>query len=160
MKKIISLFIIMTVMMFTSCTTNSDNVWLNSDTIFDFSGNSDDEFEEFIDTFNLISSDFIIETYNDYVNVYGKLPLIEFEILDEEKWNQHNEKYITIVKLRCISGSVEFVDVEYYYNKIDNKIVCKYVNNFKYDNYPDVEIGYAIDIITIPREIYFSIENQ
>ena len=78
MKKIISLFIIMMVMMFTSCTTNSDNVWLNSDTIFDFSGNSDDEFEEFINTFNLISSDFIIETYNDYVNVYGKLPLIEF----------------------------------------------------------------------------------
>ena len=60
-----------------------------------------------------------------------------------------------IVKGRCVSGSVNYVPVEYYYSTANNEIIMKYKNQIGEAVF-DVFIGYSIDIVTVPKDIYES----
>ena len=115
-----------------------------------------DEFVDFFKEFNLFNLDYIISDYESYANVYSKIPNTEFELLDEEWANEFFKSNLLIVKGRCVSGSAIYVPVEYYYNTVNNEIKMKYKNGSLGDEILTVFIGYSIDIVTVPKDIYES----
>ena len=130
-----------------------DNIPLETEIYFGPNYSWGDEFEDFFKEFNLFNSHYIVTDYESYVNVYSEIPNIEFELLDEEWADEFFKNNLLIVKGRCISGSTAYVPVEYYYSTANNEIIMKYKNQIGEAVF-DVFIGYSIDIITVPKEIY------
>ena len=133
-----------------------DNIPLETEIYFGPYHSWGDEFEDFFKEFNLFNSDYMINDYESYVNVYSKIPNLEFESLDEEWADEFFKNNLLIVKGRCVSGSTAYVPVDYYYSTVNNEIIMKYKNGSLGDAVFDVFIGYSIDIITVPKEIYES----
>ena len=135
-----------------------DNIPLETEIYFGPNYSWADEFESFFKDFNLFNSDHIINDYESYVDVYSKIPNTEFELLDEEWADEFFKSNLLIVKGRCVSGSVNYVPaVEYYYSTVNNEIIMKYKNQIG-EVVGDVFIGYSIDIVTVPKDIYESIK--
>lgn len=131
---------------------NFDNIPLKTEIYFGPYPSWGDEFEEFFKEFNLFNSNYMINDYESYINVYSKIPNLELELYDEEWANEFFNNNLLIVMGRCISGSTDYVPVNYYYNTDSNEIIFKYKNQIG-DAVCDVFIGYSIDIITLPKDI-------
>ena len=70
-----------------------------------------------------------------------------FDTLFEEK--------VMLCYLRCVSGSADFIPVEYFYDGNTNKIECKTIYQPEPDiNFPAVEICWCVDLVEVPKSIF------
>ncbi|MBR2342978.1 MAG: leucine-rich repeat domain-containing protein [Clostridia bacterium] len=64
------------------------------------------------------------------------------------------EGKVMLCYLRCVSGSADFIPVDYFYDVNTNKIECKTVYQPEPDvNFPAVEICWCVDLLEVPREL-------
>lgn len=120
-----------------------------------------DEVEAFCNEVGLYNTKYlIIDNSELYFQVFSKLPNIsslsqdaENELFSEEMAYDFFENNVIILHLRFISGTMDFVLVNYYYNENEKSINMEYINDV-----PEVILwiflGNTIDIITIPKEYY------
>ena len=70
-----------------------------------------------------------------------------FDFLFEEK--------VMFCYLRCVSGSADFIPVEYFYHAEVNEIECKTIYQPEPDvNFPAVEICWCVDLVEVPKNIF------
>ena len=70
-----------------------------------------------------------------------------FDFLFEEK--------VMLCYLRCVSGSADFIPVEYFYYAEVNEIECKTIYQPEPDvNFPAVEICWCVDLVEVPKNIF------
>ena len=124
-------------------------------TILYFGSYSDDNsFVLFVKEYNLSNRKYlIIDNVEAYYEIYPNIPRINKELLSEEEADEFFKDNIMVLHIRYISGTMDFISVNYFYN-IENFDICKeYVKNVP-EIYPQVFLGNTIDIITIPKEYY------
>lgn len=65
------------------------------------------------------------------------------------------EESVMFCYLRCVSGSADFIPVEYYYDGDTNKIECKTVYQPEPGvEFPAVEICWCVDLVEVPKSIF------
>ncbi len=143
---------------------------LNTTSIYYPSYNTGPEiFDLFRDEDQNISRYLIIDNSEQYFELLSKLPnsgIIEkssnYELFTETKAKLFFTSNVIIIKLRFISGTLDFVPVNYFYEHQSHEM------NIEYPKIPkgmiavdDVFLGYAIDIIECPKEYFktLTIEN-
>ncbi len=127
---------------------------LNTKTIFYNHYSNGNLFEEFVSEFKVSNKRYlIIDNVDTYFNVYPNIPNIGNEFFDKQEADEFFKDNIMVLHIRYISGTMDFISVNYFYN-IENFDICKeYVKNVP-EIYPQVFLGNTIDIITIPKEYY------
>ena len=85
---------------------------------------------------------------SDYVPV-STLP----SELNKESGEQMFKDKVIICYPRIVSGSRDFIPVEYKYYESTNKVEFNWIN-IKDGSYPDVEIAYCFDLVEVPKDIY------
>lgn len=115
---------------------------------------NDDSFESFVKTYNLSNRRYlIIDNVETYYEIYPNIPLMNKELLSEEEANEFFKNNMIVIHIRYISGTLDFVPVNYYYNTVVNNIIMEYANDVP-DCYITQFLGNTLDIITIPKEYY------
>lgn len=114
-----------------------------------------DNYEKFYKDYNISYKQryLIIDSYEEYFNIYSKYTMKEIDPLDKESSNKMFQDNVVLCYPRCISGSNEFFVIEYYYNQFNKEIVINYPN-VEDGAYPDVVIGYCLDMVIIPKDVY------
>ena len=65
------------------------------------------------------------------------------------------EGKVMLCYLRCVSGSADFIPVEYFYDVSTNKIECKTIYQPEADvAFPAVEICWCVDLVEVPKSIF------
>ena len=124
-------------------------------TILYFGSYSDDDsFELFVKEYNLSNRKYlIIDNVEAYYEIYPNIPLMNKELLSEEEADEFFKNNIMVLHIRYISGTLDFVPVNYYYNTVLNNIIMEYINDVS-GAYITQFLGNTLDIITIPKEYY------
>lgn len=112
-------------------------------------------FEEFVSEFKLSNKKYlIIDSADAYFNVYPKIPSMNTELLTEENAEEFFKDNIIVLHIRYISGTLNSVPVNYYYNLEDKNITMEYINDMGGMDVTCVFLGNTIDLITIPKAYY------
>jgi len=120
---------------------------------------NDDSFKSFVKTYNLSNRRYlIIDNVETYYEIYPNIPLMNKELLSEEEANEFFKNNMIVIHIRYISGTLDFVCVNYYYNTVVNNIIMEYANDVP-DWYTTQFLGNTLDIITIPKEYYNEINK-
>ena len=128
-------------------------------TILYFGSYSDYSFELFVKEYNLSNRKYlIIDNVESYYEIYPNIPRMNKELLSEEEADEFFKDNIMVLHIRYISGTLDFVPVNYYYNTIVNNIIMEYTNDVSGD-YVTQFLGNTLDIITIPKEYYNKINK-
>lgn len=124
-------------------------------TILYFGSYSDDDsFELFVKEYNLSNRKYlIIDNVEAYYEIYPNIPRMNKELLSEQEADELFKDNIMVLHIRYISGTLDFVPVNYYYNTIVNNIIMEYANDVS-GGYITQFLGNTLDIITIPKEYY------
>lgn len=109
----------------------------------------------------------IIDDSKQYFEIFSKLPsggIIEksstYKLFTETKATLFFTNNVIIIKLRFISGSIDFVPVNYFYEHQSHNINMEYRKLSKGTIVvKDVFLGCALDIIECPKE-YFKLLTQ
>lgn len=65
------------------------------------------------------------------------------------------EENVIFCYIRCVTGSADFISVEYFYDRDTNNIECKTVYQPGSDvSFPDIEICWCVDLVEVPRDIF------
>lgn len=137
------------------------DILLNTKIIFGSYVSRKEEFEEFFREINLLARSYIvIDNYETYCTIYNKLPNNDIKIMSEKEANDFFEDNLIVLHRRNISGSTIVVPVKYYYDDGENIIKKKYINNIVEETQIMVFVGYCIDIIEIPRDIYGEVNRS
>lgn len=143
------------------------DILLNTKTIFGFYQSSKEEYNTFFNKYNMFNKNYyIVENYETYIEVWNDLPNgivgdFDFPLANNESKKENEvitsdffENNILILHRRNISGSGRSIPVKYYYDEKDNIVKKKYVNNISGEDQYLNFLGYAIDIIEMPKDIY------
>lgn len=129
-------------------------IQLSTKPIYILNESACEEYQTFIDEFDLSNKRYlVIDNSEMYYKVYSSLPSTELELLSQEEADIFFEDNVIVLYLRYISGSITLAPVKYYYNIGDKSINKKYINSTDENTFA-VYLGYAIDLITIPRIFY------
>ncbi len=109
----------------------------------------------------------IIDDSKQYFEIFSKLPsggIIEkpttYKLFTETKATLFFTNNVIIIKLRFISGSIDFVPVNYFYEHQSHNINMEYLKLSKGTIVvKEVFLGCALDIIECPKE-YFKLLTQ
>ena len=107
--------------------------------------------EEYSIVFNHLY--YVIDDYFEYIKIYSSITGKDIEPLDKESGDKLFEDKVVICYARVVSGSRDFIPIEYKYYEIENKIKFN-CTNIKDGVYPDVEITYCFDLVDVPKDIY------
>lgn len=140
---------------------------LTTKTIFGFYQSTKEEYNSFFNKYNMYNKDYyVVDNYEAYIEVWNDLPkgiAVDFDFpLDNNESKKENEvitseffeNNIIILHRRNISGSGSNIPVKYYYDKKDNIVKKKYVNDIYGVDETLNFLGYAIDVIEMPKDIY------
>lgn len=143
------------------------DILLNTKTIFGFYQSSKEEYNTFFNKYNMFNKNYyIVENYETYIEVWNDLPNgivgdFDFPLANNESKKENEvitsdffENNILILHRRNISGSGRSIPVKYYYDEKDNIVKKKYVNNISGEDENLNFLGYAIDVIEMPKDIY------
>lgn len=122
-------------------------------------------YKDFFEESGLYSKRYlIIDNYEYYKEIVSKMPennnltlsKEESGFFDEKFANSYFENFVIILNLRSISGSMFNAGVNYYYNLnlTEPAINKEYINKRDGEAVIQVFVGYAIDVIAIPKEYY------
>ena len=93
------------------------------------------------------------EDYCEFLSDVGVPYEGPFDELFEEK--------VVFCYLRCVSGSADFIPVEYFYDGDANKITCQTAYQSEPDaNYPAVVICWCVDLVEVPRNIFEQLSKE
>ena len=82
----------------------------------------------------------------------------EIEPLDKEGGEQMFKDKVIICYPRIVSGSRDFIHVEYKYYESTNKVEYNWIN-VKDGAYPDVVVAYCFDFVELPKDIFNKINK-
>ncbi len=108
--------------------------------------------EALIDKYNFYDTQdyYLIDNADDYCEFLSDIGVPyegPFDFLFEES--------VMFCYLRCVSGSADFIPVEYFYDGDTNKIECKTIYQPEPDvSFPAVEICWCVDLVEVPRSIF------
>lgn len=127
---------------------------LNSETLYYSYYSNRNIFEEFANEFTLFNKKYlIIDNADLYFTVYPNIPNRNNELLSKDDANKFFKDNIIVLYIRYISGTIDYIYVDYYYDTETLSVSRKYLGDVT-GNYYDIFLGYAIDLITIPKEYY------
>ena len=112
-------------------------------------------YEYICEKYNIVSNHlyYVIDDYFEYIKIYSSITGKDIEPLDKESGDKLFEDKVVICYARVVSGSRDFIPIEYKYYEIENKIKFN-CTNIKDGVYPDVEITYCFDLVDVPKDIY------
>ena len=96
---------------------------------------------------------YVIDNYDTYLEIYTLVSGKDIEPLDKEGGEQMFKDKVIICYPRIVSGSRDFIPVEYKYYESTNKVEFNWVN-VKDGEYPDVEVAYCFDFVEVPKDIF------
>ncbi len=140
---------------------------LNTTTIFGFYQSTKEEYNTFFNKYNMFNKDYyVVDNFETYSDVYNDLPNgimggLDNLLSDKEIVNRLDTitsdffiNNVIILHRRNISGSGRSISVKYYYDTKDFVVKKKYINKNYYEEEYLNFLGYAIDIIEMPKDIY------
>lgn len=143
------------------------DILLKTKTIFGFYHSTNDEYRTFFSKYNMNNKKYyVVDNYETYLEVWNDLPngiVGDFDFpLDNNESKKENEiitsgffeNNIIILHRRNISGTGSRIPVKYYYDLKDNIVKKKHVNNIYGVDETLNFLGYAIDVIEMPKDIY------
>lgn len=124
-----------------------------------------DAYKDFFEESGLYSKRYLIidnyEYYKEIVSIMPENNILtlskeESGFFDEKFSNSYFENFVIILNLRFISGSMFNAGVNYFYNLhlTEPAINKEYINKRDGEIVIQVFVGYAIDVIAIPKEYY------
>ena len=96
---------------------------------------------------------YVIDNYERYLQLYSLVSRKDIEPLDKESGKQMFKDKVIICYPRIVSGSRDFIPVEYRYYENTSEIKFNWVN-IKDGEYPDVEVAYCFDFVEVPKDIF------
>ena len=96
---------------------------------------------------------YVIDNYERYLQLYSLVSRKDKEPLDKESGEQMFKDKVIICYPRIVSGSRDFIPVEYRYYENTSEIKFNWVN-IKDGPYPDVEVAYCFDFVEVPKDIF------
>ena len=101
---------------------------------------------------------YVIDKYETYLQLYSSVSRKDIEPLDKESGEQMFKDKVIICYPRIVSGSRDFIPVEYKYYESTNKVEFNWIN-IKDGSYPCVEVAYCFDMVEVPKVIYNKINK-
>ena len=153
MKKIlVSLFLLIFSLCLVGCEQNQDNsINLHVETFEVEESIYDNVYKEYNIEFRQLY--YVIDNYGTYLQLYSLISRKDIEPLDKEGGEQMFKDKVIICYPRIVSGSRDFISVEYKYYESTNEVEFNWIN-VKDGPYPDVEIAYCFDLVEVPKDIY------
>lgn len=102
---------------------------------------------------------YVIDNYETYLHFYPLVSGKDIAPLDKESGEEMFRDKVIICYPRIVSGSRDFISVEYKYYESINKVEFNWIN-VKDGAYPDVEIAYCFDMVYVTKDIYNKISND
>lgn len=143
------------------------DILLNTTTIFVYYQSTEEEYNTFFNKYNMYNKNYyVIDNFETYSEVRSDLPSgiiggLDNLLSDKELVNRLDTitsdffvNNVIILHRRNISGSGNKIPVKYYYDTKDFVVKKKYINNISDEDEYLNFLGYAIDIIEMPKDIY------
>ena len=143
------------------------DILLNTTTIFGYYQSTEEEYNTFFNKYNMYNKNYyVIDNFETYSDVRSDLPSgiiggLDNLLSDKELVNRLDTitsdffvNNVIILHRRNISGSGNKIPVKYYYDTKDFVVKKKYINNISDEDENLNFLGYAIDIIEMPKDIY------
>lgn len=143
------------------------DILLNTTTIFGYYQSTEEEYNTFFNKYNMYNKNYyVIDNFETYSEVRSDLPSgiiggLDNLLSDKELVNRLDiitsdffVNNVIILHRRNISGSGNKIPVKYYYDTKDFVVKKKYINNISDEDEYLNFLGYAIDIIEMPKDIY------
>lgn len=143
------------------------DILLNTTTIFGYYQSTEEEYNTFFNKYNMYNKNYyVIDNFETYSEVRSDLPSgiiggLDNLLSDKELVNRldtiTSDFFVNnaiILHRRNISGSGSKISVKYYYDTKDFVVKKKYINNISDEDENLNFLGYAIDIIEMPKDIY------
>ena len=99
---------------------------------------------------------YLVDNSEDYCEF-----LSDIGVPYEGPFDELFEEKVMFCYLRCVSGSAEFIPVEYFYNAESNEIECKMVYQPEPNGgFADVFICWCVDLVEVPRNIFQQLNKE